>query len=215
MSGIGQQSVAVFEDAVFQALQRMDAEAVPGGRGPTGLNWYGGYAKPDQKRPQTEPCWSSRLAELLPRLGYPARAEVRYPRSPEGSGGICDVVAVLPDEANLWLEIKGAWPRYWGRTSPTYRSYLFHPLLPGLDDKSHTVPLDVEKLKALKPPDAGHCALLLLGFDSDRDSMDADVAKLVQLAGLGQPSWVTYTKSWKAVNRPGENVKCWMWVRAV
>ena len=215
MSGIEQHHVKRFADAVFQALQKMDAEAVPGERGLTGLNWYGGHARPDLKRPQTEPSWSRRLAELLPDSGLPARAEVCYPRHTGVQGGFCDVVATLPNKTDLWLEIKGSWPLYWGRKNGVYRSYLFHPLLPGLGDKSHTVPLDIEKLRVLRHEDASHCGLLLLGFDSDGDPMDADVAELVQLAGLVQPPWATCTRSWKAVNRPGENVKCWMWVRAV
>ncbi len=204
-----------FASTVFDLLRRMDAEATVRADGsPTGLSWYGGHYKPEQKRPRTEVAWSKRLAELLPQHGYPTRAEVPYPASPKCR---CDDVIVLPDGKKLWLEVKGAWKQYWldQGGSWIYRSYLLHPLLPGLDaSKTHTVPLDLRKLDPLRPPDADRVAILLIGFDRSDNHMDGDVAELVRMACLDGEPWEGAEDRWPDPYRPGFNVRCWLWHRS-
>ncbi|MCA9632093.1 MAG: hypothetical protein KC766_30775, partial [Myxococcales bacterium] len=175
---------------ILDVLRQMDQEAVPRHDGtPTGLSWYGGWAKPVLKRPQTEPCWSKRIAEMLVERGMDARSEVPYPDPLVGKR--CDVVVDIPGEGRLWLEIKGAWKSWWVRRGSDYiyRSYLLHPLVEGLDPKTHTVPLDLQKLDHLGRPDANSVGALLVGFDSVEHPMDEDVGSLAHLAGLNRWPW--------------------------
>lgn len=194
----------------------MDAEATTSRTGsPAGLNWYGGYFEPDKSRPRTEVCWSQRLAQLLPKHGYPTRAEVPYPAMQRCK---CDDVVTLEDGSTLWLENKGAWREYWRERGnlKTYRSYLLHPLVPGLDaSKSHTVPLDLKKLESLRRPHADRVALLLIGFDTNQHSMVGDIAELTRLAGLEAAPWSEAADNWADPCRPGCNVRCWLWHRTV
>jgi len=202
--------------ALFTAIRQMDEEAGPNKKGsPTGLNWYGGYAKPEQKRPQTEPCWTQRLAQLLPKMGISCRAEVNYPGLPKGRKNRCDLVISLDGENELWLEIKGAWKSYWEKEGGLriYRSYLFHPLLPGLVEKSHTAANDLRKLEQLKAQDAQSLGLLLVGFAAQDSLMDVDVEEFIQLAELLPPKWYQWQDSWDDVHRIGERVQCWLWVQ--
>jgi len=91
---------------LFASLRRMDAEAVPRPDGtPTGLWWFGGHARPELRRPQTEVEWSRRLATILADAGYDARREVSYPDRPRDR---CDLVVTLPDAGRIWIEVKGA-----------------------------------------------------------------------------------------------------------
>src|SRR5262245_44347022 len=134
---------------LFGFLRRMDGEATTrfrtSGR-PVGLSDYGWHARPGLKRPQNEVEWSNRLAQLLTANGFPVTREREYPGQSHVSGRRkirCDLVVKLTGERTLWVEVKGAWRTYWGGGHVTYRSYLFHPLVPGLIAKCHTVPLDM------------------------------------------------------------------------
>ena len=202
--------------SLFQCLRLMDAEAGvrPDGK-PTGLNWYGGHQKRSQKRPQTEPCWTQRLAELLPGYGFPAKAEVRYPRPPKQQRNRCDLVIDMPQDEKLWLEIKGAWKAYWTRPRgrSIYRSYLLSPLVPGLGEKTHTVPGDLAKLKAVRWPEGTEVGLLLVGFEAVNDPMDGDIAELVMATRLDRPPWQVRADAWPDRYRAGERVRCWLWRR--
>lgn len=203
-----------FAQTLLATLRRMDAEAAPTANGwATGLNWYGGHREPKKKRPRTEVCWSQRLAELLPERGYATRAEVRYPSLPRCK---CDNVITLPDGKTLWLENKGAWKDYWiqQRRPIIDRSYLLHPLVSNLDTtKSHTVPLDLQKLSTLAGHHADYVGLLLAGFDRDNAPMLDDVAELVRLAKLDTPPWSSVRDNWRDAQRAGMNVRCWFWWR--
>lgn len=175
---------------LFALLRQMDQEASTVCKGhPTGLQDYGRHARPELKRPQNEPEWSKRLARLLTERGLPSSAEVKYPHDPRKK---CDVVATLGPGQRLWIELKGAWRDYWRKQGGMYiyESYLFHPLKEGLDDKSHTVPRDIEKLARLHPPEAQQLGLLLIGFERPDDTMDADVASCGNwLGSAASPTW--------------------------
>ena len=175
---------------LFALLRQMDQEASTVCKGhPTGLQDYGRHARPELKRPQNEPEWSKRLARLLTERGLPSSAEVKYPHDPRKK---CDVVATLGPGQRLWIELKGACRDYWRKQGGMYiyESYLFHPLKEGLDDKSHTVPRDIEKLARLHPPEAQQLGLLLIGFERPDDTMDADVASCGNwLGSAASPTW--------------------------
>lgn len=200
---------------IFHCLRCMDAEATTVRDGfPTGLYWYGGHVHPEQSRPHTEPNWVHHLAERLGREGVDAQCEVTYPSR---SRRRCDLVVTLPDGSSLWLEVKGAWKEYWrrlGRGDRLYRSYLLHPLVPGLDQtKTHTAALDLKKIEALDGVEAGRAGLLLIGFDSLAAPMDGDVAELIALAGLDADPWRVHYAAWSDPHRVGETAKCWFWHR--
>jgi hypothetical protein len=215
-SGMTVDSPLLLGQEVLAHLRAMDHEAttVSAKGSPTGLNWYGGHARPELKKPQTEPEWSKELARRLTDGGVESAAEVPYPNSPRAR---CDAVSTLPDGSRVWIEIKGAWREYWRQYGKlgTYRSYLLHPLVAGLDPKSHTVPLDMEKLAGLSPEDASFVAILLVGFDSAEHPMDADIDKLRTLSGLGAAPWTEIAEEWPDPHRDGECVHCWLWLREV
>ncbi len=203
-----------FANTLLAALRQMDAEAnTTFKNSPTGLNFYGGYFRPTLKRPPTETSWTRRLKEILTTVGYPTKAEVHYP----GSKRKCDNVVTMPDGSLLWLENKGAWKQYWidyGNTG-IYRSYLFHPLKPGLMKKTHTVPHDLQKLATLKKPDAHRVGYLLIGFDSVNAPMQDDVCELAALAKLDAARWMAFTTSWSDGYRPGQCIHVWLWTSEV
>ncbi len=192
----------------------MDDEATSMHKSPTGLLDYGRHARPELRRPQTEPEWTKRLAVLLAESGRSVRAEVRYPSLSAGRHNRCDLV-IGGCEGPLWLELKGAWKTYWARRRGDwiYRSYLLHPIVPGLDAKSHTAALDVRKLATIKPKDGSHVGLLLVGFDSQDAPMDHDVAELTRLSNLAGLTWRSWSKEWDDQRRPGERVRVWLWIQ--
>ncbi len=199
--------------AIFEGLEGMDREATTVRDGhPTGLYWYGGHARPDQRRPQTEPNWTRRLAESLPSAGFPAAAEVPYPSRPRKR---CDLVVDLGDGRSAWIEIKGAFKRYWRERGSEflYRSYLLHPLEEGLDPKTHTAPRDLEKLSWLAPADAAVVGFLLLGFDTRDAPMDADFADLGRLARLDAPPWRSWERDWDDPQGDEGRTRCRLWIR--
>ncbi len=193
----------------------MDQEAVPSASGiPTGLNWYGGHSRRELKRPQSEPEWSKRLARLLTEGGYPAQYEVPYPNLTRCR---CDLVVNLGASVRFWIEVKGAWKHYWNAQIGSeflYRSYLYHPLLPGLDQtKTHTAALDLEKLRSLSSVDARYVGLLLIGFDSSLHDMANDINAFKKLATLHKKPWCEDYRHWPDARRPKERVRCWFWHR--
>jgi hypothetical protein len=111
------------------------------------------------------------------------------------------------------VEVKGAWSDYWGRKNATYRSYLLHPLVPGLDGtKTHTVPFDLLKLSELRRPETDLVGLLLVGFETTHDPMAPDIETLKTLAGLSE--WSESSDVWESPTVSGQRVHCWLWQRA-
>ncbi len=207
--------------AIFKCLHDMDQEANVTVRGnTTGLNWYGAFANPNQKRPATEPSWTKRLAALLPACGVVARSEERYPRPAIRTSQKCDLLAEPSESTCVWIEVKGAWKdwsvRQGDRQHWFYRSYLLHPLEAGLDEtKTHTVPFDFRRLESLAPADGTHAGLLLVSFDSDAHPIAEDVDVLVRLARLSAPLWTTFHTSWTDTYLPNCHVRCWLWIRPI
>lgn len=205
---------------VFASLRRMDEEACTPVRGaPTGLNWFGGHAKPELKRPQTECCWSDRLAELLREAGFDACRETRYPAAPKLR---CDLLLIGPDGRRTWLEIKGAWKHWWSHergNDAIYRAYLLDRPAPGSPagrfKKDHSAYQDLDKLARLTREDADRAAFLLIGFDSAAHPMRDDVAELRRDAGLDREPWSASADDWADPYRGGERVRCWLWERPV
>lgn len=205
---------------IFEALRQMDDEATnltPNGN-PTGLNSYGYHVEANKSRnerrktPRTEEEWSRRLATLLEPFIADVRTEVPYPSyalQQSRRRQRCDLVLTLSKRETLWLEIKGSWRNYWGGKDKKYRGYLLHPLVPNLDPKKHTVPLDLKKLSLLKLPEANYVAELLIGFELVDDPMDGEVDELIELANLS--TWNSAYKSWISSQDPNLRNRCWFW----
>lgn len=203
------------EDEVVAALRRMDAEAGPRADGKaTGLWWYGGHARPDLRRPQTEVEWSRRLGDLLRDGGRGVRREVRYPG---GSRDRCDLVIDVRDRSGpLWLEVKGAWKDWWmgHGGAAMFRSYLLHPLVPAPSlGRRHTAALDVQKLARLDRTDAAAVGLLLVAFDVPSAPVTPDLTEFARLAGLDAAPWRTRTAEWPDVHAPSRTVHVRLWTR--
>ena len=193
------ESAADLFDRIVTTLRAMDTEAQPIGGKPTGLNWYGGWARRDLKRPQTEVEWTRVLAQ---RLGY--QREVPYPAN---SGTRCDLVADC-----CWIEVKGLWPAWWAARGQRsiYEAYLFDPLKPyPALGKDHTAARDLIKLRSLAVNDAAMVGLVLISFDSVMAPCDGDVAEFARLGGL--VTWWHGSAAWADAQRPGETVKTWGW----
>ena len=201
---------------LFACLRLMDAEAITVRDGAvTGLSWYGAHSQHGRPKPRTEPEWMVRLARLLEELGLHTIREAMYPDLTKNTKNRCDLLMYMPNGEKVWVEVKGAWKEYWRNHSESiYRSYLLHPLVPGLDQtKTHTVPLDLEKLARLHKPEADHVGMLVVGFDSTNAPMDDDIRELCRLSGLGSDPWQTFTDGWDDARRPLERVRCWLWIR--
>lgn len=202
---------------IFDSLRQMDREAGirPDGKR-TGIWWYGGHARPELRRPQTEVEWSRRLRVLLASAGYPTDREVSYPSMSRSRRTRCDLVIELETGERLWLEVKGAWKDYWSANGGLgiFRSYLLEPLVAdACTGKTHTVPLDLRKLEALHPPDADFVGELLVGFDESGAPIDGDVGDLVRLAGLDRSPWRAWRDRWTDPHHPETGVSAWLWCR--
>lgn len=198
-----------FTDILFCTLLTMQAEAAPSAEGyPTGLAWYGKFRNPNQTKPQTEPSWSQRLAELLSKASYPTIPENPYPAiSGQPRVQFCDNVITLPDGSTLWLENKGAWKTYWRQRGNVakFRSHLF--------TSNNSAAHDVTKIATLCRPSANYIGILLLGFDSLDDPMGGDIDEFRITAQLNSADWTEASMHLPDRWRPRERVHAWFWWR--
>jgi len=211
--------ISALASHLFESLRQMDAEAVTMRDGhPAGLSWYGAHTRPDSKKSRTEPEWSKRLAKLLRDRGFLANCEHRYPAP--NARKKCDLMISTSESdggEKFWIEVKGAWKHWWLQRGGEriYHSYLFHPLVAGLDQsKTHTAALDLRKLREITRTVGTHIGLLLVGFDGE-NPMDPDVQDFVRLAKLDDRAWQMHKDSWPDTRRDGQFVRCWCWLREV
>ncbi len=203
-------SMDALAPTILSLLRRMDAEAGLRADGKaTGLWWYGGHARPELRKPQTEVEWSRRLGILLTEAGYPARREVPYP---DKARDRCDLVVTMKDGRRLWLEVKGAWKDYWVAKGGAgiFRSYLLHPLVPFPSmGKSHTAALDIVKLERIGAADADLVAFLLVTFDTADAPAADDLAELTGLAKLDRAPWSGFSDDWTDAKGRGVHARLW------
>ena len=181
------------EIALTDALRIMDAEATTSyaDSAVAGVTWSAGlrqyhrhYNALHRSGYGCEPSWSQRLCELLSAGGIRAYAEVPFPAyalPPGKKRQRCDLRVHL-DAGPMWLEIKGAWP-------------VCFRVLPGGDVEDYvwrtyrkhlgTTADDFAKLNRLRSPDAARIGVLLVGFDSARERLDAAVGQMVRQIGAG------------------------------
>jgi len=188
-------------DRIVAHHRVMDEEAQPVDGKPTDLWWYGGWSPRDLKQPQIEVEWNSAHAARLD-----CRREVPYPNDPRKR---CDLVT-----DGGWIEVKGLWPVYWESLGKRtiYEAYLFDPLKPYPSlGKDHTVARDITKLHKL--PDGTAIGLVLIGFDSVTVPCDRDITAFASLAKL--TDWWYGHEQWPNMQRPGEMVQVWSWLKEI
>jgi len=158
-----------------------------------------------------ETTWSRRLTSLLNQRGIAAVHQKPYP----GSRKTCDVVTELQGDAELWIEIKGAWlitrpfvhqdgRRIGGGGKPTYRKHLFHESESALKDIAQKLPMISGANKDL--------AFLLIGFDSSDLGMDGEIEELTRLGKLDD-GWALISKAWHNPKDERYRIRCWFWHR--
>lgn len=156
-----------------------------------------------------ETMWSKEITTLLTQIGFQSEHQRRYPESRK----TCDVVAALPEDKELWLEIKGAWLTSQHRTdscgrvtflkNSVFRKHLFNPQESTLKDV-------VEKLPRVIASNVIG-AVLLFGYDSYGCTMDAAINELVEQAGVGRKPWTELYREWQNAFDGRYRIRCWFW----
>jgi hypothetical protein len=121
---------------------------------------------------------------------------------------LVDLRIQLPDDSYFWLEIKGSWPVCFSGTPPgvpyvwsRYRSYL-------LEDTFD----DLQKLSALRPPDAHHLGLMLIGFDTPFHRLDDTMAEFELKVPIG---WARTEPAEWIEPHYGTRARVWLWHKAI
>lgn len=155
---------------------------------------------------------SDELTAVFNKRGVDAAHQQCYP----ASRTTCDVVCQLGEDAELWLEIKGAWlithpfvnddgQKIGGVRNPNYKKHLFHPAESAWKDLTQKSMQIVGSRKFV--------GVLLIGFDSTALAMDNDITELIDRADLAIEPWTLLYRGW---NNPLDNnyrTRCWFWYR--
>jgi hypothetical protein len=159
-----------------------------------------------------EEQWCAILGERLNQISRVSAVASRsksnyYP----GTRQTIDLLVRLEDNSQLWLECKGAWKACFGdsgRPNPAYRKHLLSD-----DPKEHSCLSDIRhKLTRISTP-GDFIGELLIGFDSVHRPMDADIAELMEVAGLNRYPWEGYHLRWANPNDHDHSFGCWLWLR--
>ncbi len=161
-----------------------------------------------------EEDWCVDIAERLNRtLPVSATASRKKGNYYPGSRQSVDLLVKFPDRPTLWLESQGAWKSCFGDTgksNPAYRKHLLHE-----DPKEHSALSDIlSKLTQIATP-GDFVGELLIGFDSVQSPMDAEIAELIERAGLNRHPWESYHLRWSNPNDSRYSFGCWLRVRPV
>lgn len=198
----------VISAKLFEYLHAMDDEAcTPSGHcSYAGLVDFSGYK--GLKARQYEKVWNDRLAELFTESGYCVSREYYYPNSRMK----CDLL-ICTGETKIWLEVKAVWKSWFssrtGRIETNtafYRAYLF-----GDRHRTHSAVGDIIKLAKLRKEHADYVCLLLIGFDSEAESIDNDIAQLATNLRLRENKWhILGPETWPDRNQPVCRYNCWL-----
>lgn len=187
---------------IFEKLKQMDREAKPLPTGEaTGLRGYyawkhGAYGG---RRTAWENSITQRLAELLEDENCSCCIQQRY----GGGRETCDMV-VTSDQGQMWIEAKCGWKTTIGNdpsgaTDPSNSAFKKH---------HYTTAADAAKLTRLRPPEATHVGLLLVGFSTQTKPITDDDIEVVREATAG---WQEASTHWNDHAWPGRCVWVWFW----
>jgi hypothetical protein len=150
------------------------------------------------------------LLKRLKAAGCEADAEVHYP----GTRKECALVLRGSDKRGFWIEVKYAWKGWYGCNgkagrSPNFKGYL-------LGDYSHPgTAHDFRKLMKLSRLHARGLGVLLVGLDSLKRPMDAEIVRLVEQENLTAEGWsLAAHKSWPDRRNDSFRINCWFWCHA-
>ena len=159
-----------------------------------------------------EADWCVELAERLNRAP-PVSATATTGKAnfyPESRQSI-DLLVRFDDGARLWLECKGAWKSCFGdsgKMNPVYRKHLFHE-----NPREHSALSDIRHKLPQLTKSGDYVGELLIGFDSVKCPMDAEIAELIEKAGLNRHPWESYHLRWSNPSDGRYSFGCWLWVR--
>lgn len=176
------------------------------------LDWLQARCAADQKYASGntyETTWSEEITDLLTAQGRISTHQRCY----AGSRKSCDVVTGLPENQELWIEIKGAWLTTQHRTdangrvtylkNPAFRKHLFNAQESTLKDLTVKLPW------IIGPGIVG--AMLLIGFDSYGCAMDDAIGELIDQAGVGKDPWSVLYREWQNLHDEKYRIRCWFW----
>lgn len=188
-------------DRLLESLRAMHDQAEGG------LQWYYGT----RHQAVVKNRWLKDLSRRLTAASLAIKTNTPYPAE---AGGRCDLHFTFENKTTLWLEVIGVWKEYMRRIGQprSYKSVLFHPLLPNMEDRSNSVPNCLARLRALDKDATATKGLLLLGFDTPDQSLNQEVRQLEQLADLNESNWSTRNECWTQENDPQARTNLWLWV---
>jgi hypothetical protein len=151
------------------------------------------------------------LSRRLASAGLPSDLERRYP----GARKRCDLVVTLPGAESGWIEVKYAWKTWFNCDGSSVRNKVYGPYLYGDKYHPHCALNDFRKLEGLSPSDAKWAGFLLIGTDSTRHPMAADIERLESLVDLDRAGWKRVAQRyWQDRRCTGFGIGCWFWLRA-
>ncbi len=129
-------------------------------------------------------------------------------RTYEGTRNTCDLVVPLATGGELWLELKLAWKQWFNTTgeigkSGSYRSYLL-----GSEHRSHSLVDDFVKLDELAPV-GSHLGVFLVGFDSAREPIQADLQAVN--SRIHELGWSLMHSFWQDRRHTDCRINVWFW----
>ncbi len=205
----------ILANILFGYVREMDREASnnPKDRGPRGLaNVHRHFGALPWR---FEHCWKICLTTLFAEDGMGATRDVPYPYSYDGWEK-CDIVAQLPGEGALWLEVTQAWKAWFSDKGKIkkgnrrkYENHLFAPVAGG-KRRVRTAQQDIMRLRELRRPEADYAGALLIGFDTIDSPMDAEVECLIEWLELVDEGWEVFgPNTWEDSNDSRCRINCW------
>lgn len=190
-SSTGSGELHAVVEKLFKILREMDEESLNSEKS-EGLQWFGG----SRHQAVVKNRWLREIRKRLNANGVVARTNVALP--PECTGK-CDVLIECGEE-KLWLKVVGIWKEYCRRIGMhrSYKSALFHPLLPNLESRSSSAANCLSRLAALQTKNGDRAGLLIIGFDSALHSLDEEFKLFATLAELTPQRWQAFSAQWES-----------------
>jgi hypothetical protein len=210
------QEVRVLLEKITDAIQEIDRECsslgedVEHGLVNVKLEFKDRAYEETGKALTEEPLIAWLISQKLRCAGHVVGWEVPYPAVERKK---CDLVLGLGGSQKLWLELKLAWKAWFNCgerpvfRNPSYLGYLWG------GHRSHSFRHDLEKLGTGDWPIRDFRAVCLIGTDSAKAPMDADVGAVVEDVRVQGITWTRATeRHWLDRRCPDFRVNVWTWV---
>jgi hypothetical protein len=151
------------------------------------------------------------LGQRIESMGLTVELERKYP----GTRKRCDLVVTLPGDELFWIEVKYAWKTWFNCDGTSVRNKIYAAYLHGDKYHSHCAAEDFSKLERLTRENARWLGVLLIGTDSKRHSMAADIQELREIRGLAERGWeLVAQRTWRDRRCEDFGINCWFWLRS-